>query len=474
MSSNRHVILITIDSLRADHLCSLGYVKKLTPSLDKIAEKGVLFTQAISYGSTTFASIPPMLTSSPIIPYYHEFLGTKKGIMNLDEGLRSYKELVTRLFELKVTIAAALMGHGYETAAFHSNPYLSRYYGYGKDFSYLDDSFGAHDFRKKIGEKVKIALMSRRIDNLAKRLYFLIFPNKIPYERAEQINKKAISWLRVKKPEKFFLWLHYMDTHIPYKPPKYFRPKMSGSKMSYLNRKILNEEDISEGELSQIIELYDGSIKYVDYSIKCLLNELNDMKILEDTIVVITSDHGEEFKDHGDFLHIETKLYDELIHVPLIIYNAEYTNITIDEPVSHLDIAPTITDLLNLPMPETFQGRSLIPIIEGEKSSGVISQGIGCHGLDDNLKIIVAYRTKRWKYILDKMRDREELYDMKEDPKETNNLNNVKKDIAEDLKFRILEHISRQQELVAMDVEKEKIRRKIKKLREVEKSIQAV
>jgi len=467
-----NVILITVDSLRADHIGALGCAKNTTPNLDGIAERGILFTNAFSYGSTTFTSIPPMLTSSPLISYYyfHEFYETEKRAMKLHESLDRYKELVTRLFELKVTITGILREQGYETAAFHSNPYLSRYYGYGKDFSHFDDSFGVYNLRKKIGEKIKIALMCSGADKLAKRLYFLIRRNAIPYERAETINKEAISWLRTKKNEKFFVWLHYMDTHAPYKPPKDFRHEISSLKMSDINRKILSKEDVSDSELRQLIDLYDGSIKYVDYSIKCLMDELDEMKILDDTIIIITADHGEEFRDHGKFLHVETRMYDELIHVPLIIYNSEY-HATVDEAVSLIDIAPTIIDMLDLPTAETFQGRSLIPIVKGEKRSGVISEGVVSHGLDDKLEIIAAYRTKRWKYILNKINDREELYDMKEDPKETKNLYGVERDIAEDLKFRILEHFSHQQKLVAKDMEKEKLKGRIKKLRGVEKTI---
>lgn len=470
-----NVILITIDCLRADHLGSSGYVKKLTTNLDEFAEKGVLFSHAFSYGPNTPTSVPPMLTSSPFLPYYYAFYETKNAPMKLHEGLERYKKLITSLFKYKSTIAGALREHGYQTATFHSNPLLSRYYGFGAGFSYFDDSFSTSGIRKysEMREKIKVILSSsKRLTNLAGRVYYLIYRNEVPYERAEAINKKAISWLRSKENEKFFLWLHYMDTHVPYKPIKDFRPPISSVKMSALNRKILNDENISEGEMNQIIELYDGSIKYVDHAIKHLLDELDAMKILEDTIVVITADHGEEFKDHGNLYHTPTKLYDELIHVPLIIYNSEFHGTVIDEPVSLIDIAPTIMSMLDLPNVKTFQGRSLIPIIKGKKSYGIISQGMGSQGLDDNLKMIVAYRTKRWKYILDTVRNRKELYDMKRDPKETKNLYEVERDVAKELESRTMELISYQQKMVAMDMEKERVRGRIKKLREAGKASQ--
>ena len=460
----KNVILITIDAFRADHLGCLGYAKKTTPYMDKIAREGVLFSNAFSYGSNTLTSVMPMMTSSPFIPYFLHGIDAAK-LINLHDALERYKEIVRRLYSLKVTIAGALREQGYETAAFHSNPFLTSYFGYGKDFLYFDDSIAKYGIRKKIEAKAKVVLKNSRLKNLVWRLYSLIYRNEVPYVRAEAINKKAISWLRTKKPEKFFVWLHYMDTHIPYKPPKSFRPSISSVKMSLLNRKILNREYISDSELSQAIELYDGSIRYVDYSIKCLLEELNEMGILENTIVVITADHGEEFKDHGGFIHEPTKLYDELTHIPLIIYNTEYKNITIDETVSSIDIAPTMMGMLNLPNAETFQGRCLLPITESGRSYGVVNEGGGVQALTGNLKMIVAYRTKRWKYIQDEVRNRKELYDMKRDPKETENLYEVERDVAEDLESRIRELILHQGELVAMDVEKEKIRRKLKKLK---------
>lgn len=460
----KNIILITIDSLRADHIGCLGYDKKLTPNLDKLAKDGVLFTQAFSYGPTTFASIPPLLTSTPMIPYYNCFSNNKHEIKNLNGGLKKYKELTTNLFKLKPTIANSLQRCGYDTAAFHSNPYLSRYYGYGMDFSHFDDTYGKYGFMKRIREKIKIILVSEKIDHFIKRLYFLLTRDEIPFERAIKINTKAISWLKKKKPNFFFIWLHYMDTHVPYKPPGKFRTEIGDLKTSELNRILLSNEEISESELSQIVELYDGCIKYVDQSINSLLNELDDMELLKNTIVVITADHGEEFRDHGGFLHIETKLYDELIHVPLIIYSTEYQNITIDEPVSLIDIAPTIMDMLNLNKVKSFQGKSLIPIINGEKSTGIISQG-GIHEMGKDLRMIIAYRTKRWKYILDKIRGKEELYDIKDDPEETKNLNTINMKVTQELRSFILEHMSNQYKQIDNDLKKEKIKGKIQKLK---------
>lgn len=450
-----NIILITVDCLRADHLSSLGYAEKTTPNLDRFAKEGVLFTRAFSFGSCTPTSVVPLLLSSPAVMYYLHG-STKTG----DAWLDRYRETVRMLNGLKISLPGALRMQGYETAAFHSNTFLSRYYGFGEGFSHFDDSFSTYGVKKhsKMREKGRVMLIrNRTLYKLARRIYSLIYSNAVPYERAGTINEKVVSWLKMKKPDKFFVWIHYMDAHVPYKPPKDFRPPISSVKMSNLSRKIMNKEDISDSELKQLMELYNGGIKYVDHEIKHLIDELDEMKILEDTIIIITADHGEEFGEHEGFIHSPVKLYDELIHVPLIIHNSGYCG-TIDEPVSLIDIAPTIMDVLNLPNVKTFQGKSLIPIINGKGNYGIVSEGLE----PDGGKMVVAYRTKGWKCILDEVRNKKELYNIEEDPKETNNLYEVKRDIAEDLESKILVHISHQRKLVGMDVERERIRRRIK------------
>ena len=141
--------------------------------------------------------------------------------------------------------------------------------------------------------------------------------------------------------------------------------------MSDINYKMLTKpDDLSTKEINELINLYDGEIRYVDYSIKSLLEELEEIDALEGTALILTADHGDEFGEHGDFAHHHAKLYEELIHVPLIISNTEYKNIVIDEPVSLLDIFPTILDLVGIHAKERkveFQGEILIRLINREK-----------------------------------------------------------------------------------------------------------
>jgi arylsulfatase A-like enzyme len=186
-----------------------------------------------------------------------------------------------------------------------------------------------------------------------------------------------------------------------------------------------------------------------------------DIGVLDDTLIVITADHGEEFKEHGDFGH-NHKLYDELIHVPLIISNSSYRNIAIKDTVSLLDITPTIIDLLNIPETETFQEKSLIPIIEGKrKSSGVISEILDIQG-----KRVTSYRTKEWKYILSEAGNRRELYNIRKDPQERENVYEEEEEKVKEFESMILKHISDQIKMVRGVIdEKERIKGKIRELK---------
>jgi len=462
-----NVILITIDSLRADHIGSLGYAKELTPNLDKIADEGVLFTQAFSCGPNTILSIVPMLMSSYFALYFQNRSVNK--IRTMNELFSRYKDTVTKLNRRKPPIAEVLKNKGYKTSAFHSNPFLSKYYNIDKGFSYYDDSFTSIGKHCEPAKKIGVVLSrNKKLTSLARRFYWICC-NKVSYVRAETINKKVISWLKKYKKENFFIWIHYMDTHIPYFPPAKFCNRLLVSNMDIYDiySKMNKNEKVSQNELNAAIFLYDGTIRYIDYAIGELIKKMDELSVLDDTIIIITADHGDEFGEHEGFVHSPKKLYDELIHVPLIIYNAEHKNIVVDKPVSLLDIAPTITDLLNLPVIKTFHGRSLIPVIKGEKiTNGIISEGFD----PQEDKIIVSFRDEEWKYIFHGSSKKHELYNIKNDPRETKNLYEEEEEKAKEYESKIIEHISNQQKLVAMDIEREKIRRKIKKLREVEKT----
>jgi len=225
-----NLILLTIDCLRADHLSCLGYSKKTTPNLDNLASASALFTQAISVGSSTPSSFIAMFTSSYPLMY-----GGKLWIT-----------------DSRTTLAQVLKEHGYHTAAFHSNPWISSYHGYHKGFDTFDDSFqkGWREslMRKPKGLIKRIGGINSKLYELLSKVYVATMVDK-PYAKAEVLNKEAISWLK-DNANNFFLWLHYMDVHEPYFPPKRIISPLEKYRLYKLEKKrVENQAVCRQGKL---------------------------------------------------------------------------------------------------------------------------------------------------------------------------------------------------------------------------------
>lgn len=457
----KNVLLITVDALRADHLSCMGYHRNTTPKIDEMAKNGVLFTQAISNGSGTPSAVPPILTSTyPLMYGGYEYLSKNR-----------------------ITIAEILKNNGYATAAFHSNTYLSKFYGYGRGFDVFYDNLpinlGESRYRmvRKFSRKFKS--FHKLCSNYLNATIFAYRRNAwhLPYVSADIINKMAISWIKESKPSEFFMWLHYMDVHSPYMPPhecvKDINKVISKYQVLKANRYYNTANDnntkkISKRHVNNLIDLYDAGIKYVDSAINSFINELETMGVLKETLVILTADHGEEFFEHGNLSH-HSKLYDELIHVPLIMYSPEFVteNKVIDDQVEHLDIAPTILDVLGVENFTDFLGSSLTPLIDGKKreAKGVISE---TSDPPNELKISpyfkkTSYRTKIWKYIHYESK-KDELYNLLKDPTETLNLVNDKKEIAHSLFLKVVDHINMESKH-QQHSEKTHIRNKIKNMK---------
>lgn len=429
MDGRQNVILLTIDCLRADHLGCLGYSKKVSPNIDDLAKNGVLFSQAISNGGNTMSSFPSILTSSYPIVHFSE------------ERMLPYRWLF--LSETRETIAEVLKRNGYHTAAFHSNPWISSFFHYDRGFNTFDDGTDKLFGKSELFRDVKILHKILNNFRLGNALYRTLRGHKGNTDRASVINKKAI--LRLKNnSDNFFIWLHYMDVHGPYIP-------LESTVLERINafriyRKSKDPENFSEQDLKILISFYDLEIKYVDSEIGSFLNEVSKMGIsLDNTYVILTADHGEQFMEHGLVGH--GFLYDEVIHVPLIIAGPGIRPQVIQEQVCLLDLSPTILDLLNIPKVESFQGTSFRPVMNGEKSrkKGVISEGNTFVYLG-NTASRFSYRTEKWKYIL--LLDENykqidaELYNLQNDPKEQENVIEKERKIAKELKLKLLDHIA--------------------------------
>jgi arylsulfatase A-like enzyme len=397
----RNIILLTIDTLRRDVLgCYGGGI--LTPYIDSIQNRCIRFNQAHSVGPYTQAAFPGILTSS----YYLEY-GRQKGLSNR-----------------RVLVSEVLKRAGVTTAAFHSNPYISGYFGWNRSWDVFYDS---------MEEDVT---------------------DTIPYIKADRINRKVDTWLSShvagSNQRPFFLWLHYMDVHEPYVPERRYIDlvdpsiRLTEDEMFRLFKEVLLKRDASNRESVETLKkLYMAHVREMDDAVRDLFRILEKWKVLKDSWIIITTDHGDEFGEHGGLSH-DGKMYSELVHIPLILYDAAREEGEVCETlVSTLDVSPTIVYLLGLPPVKEFEGHSLLPL-QNYPVKGVFGEAVDKHGSHEKgeEKETHYYREGDLKIIYQERGDRWELYDLKSDPKELNNIIESYP-MAEELKEKVKPRVRR-------------------------------
>lgn len=434
MKSN--LILITVDCLRADRLSCLGYNELTTPKLDKLAKKGALFTNAISVAPYTPSSMKSIFTSTyPLM---------NGGNLALTNNMVSFVEM--------------LRDNGYSTAGFHSNPWLTKLYHYDRGFRYFFDGItgsGANSLKKTFLSQLINGVHKLKNNNPFKKIIVYAYSSwktnfckpVQPYTSAFEINKLALQWLS-NTDSNFFLWMHYMDVHEPHLPINKYSPKMSKKKLYGLNAKIGSDNPkITSDDLKCLIELNNAEIREIDELIWSFYISLKNKDILNNTYIIITADHGQQFMEHGRIGH-GLDLYEELIHVPLLILGPDINETKVKEVVSLIDLAPTILDILGIEPSKSFKGKSVKPLLHGKKiiaSPAISEEGRTEHkrpSLDrlDFSNKKVSLRTNTWKYIYNEHK-KHELYNLVDDKCEKNNLTDSEKIIANDMNERILIHI---------------------------------
>lgn len=356
--------------------------------MNSLAEKSLFFKNAFANGPNTRHSVPSFLTSTYPLLFLQEAQGGK-----IHPGRK--------------TIAEILKNNGYTTAAIHSNPYISAFYGYNRGFDFFNDFLLG-----QVEDDIKRNVFSKTVKEIVKGVKAVVM-KKLPHENGETINEEAVRWLETLEKEPFFLWVHYMDVHMPYVPPneqlKELGLKRYGhARKIWLGQKIDDvkmREKIKDSEIEDYINLYDACIRYTDEQIKKLISVIE--KKYQDTLFVISADHGEEFREHGDLSHLE-KLYDELLHVPLVFYGRNVKHQMVEKPVSLISLSPTILDFIGVNNKNWFQGKNVF-----EANPFIIAETW-------KKKRITAYRDEEWKFILSG--DKRELYHVKDDPLEKRNL----------------------------------------------------
>jgi len=415
------IVLVTVDSLRADHVGWHGYDRNTTPNLDGKAASAKTFTSAFSHACSTRPSFPSIMTSS----YALEYGGFE------------------RLSPKRTTIAELLSEAGYETAGFHSNLYLSGDFGYDRGFDRFFDSKSDPGALAKLRQEVKTHLNSdgalygvlQRAFNATEKQTGIELGSA--YVDAEEITDRALEWARSTNDGPRFLWVHYMDVHHPYVPPEKYQERFRDHPVSdrdaiQLRRKMLESpDDITDDQLETLIDLYDAEIAYVDAEVERLVTTLSE-EWDNNPVFAFTSDHGEEFLDHGGFSHSAT-FYDEVLHVPLLVDDGEGTY---EDLVGLMDLSPTLARYGDAEPPENFYGTDLNQVETNDWSrSEVISEWSDPESGDRRFSI----RTNEWKYIREED-ETERLYDLRTDPGERKDLVDDSRGKLEELRGCLRDH----------------------------------
>ncbi len=297
-----NVVIVTIDTCRADHLGVYGNEAIKTPNIDALAADGVLFEHAFTPVPITLPSHTTIMTGT-----YPQFHGTRDNDMFVDDAAE--------------TLAEVLAAEGYATGAFVSAYPLHRQFNLAQGFEAYDDAFESDDWR----------FLNRPFHE---NFFF-------DERTADGTTLAALDWLdtAASATRPFFLWTHYFDPHANYQPPAPFDQIYAHNP-------------------------YDGEIANVDRALGRLISRLRDAGVWDDTVFVLTADHGESLNEHQELTHA-LLLYDTTLHVPLIVRAPGRSPARFADTVRTLDILPTVLDLLGIDAPQQVQGTSLRPLVEG-------------------------------------------------------------------------------------------------------------
>lgn len=375
-SEPRDVILITVDSLRADHCGFMGYEGGTTPVLDQLAERGLVFENAVAPAVATRGSVSSFFTGSYPID--------RPDLDDRTEDLRRHaraRELLPERFSRM----------GYRTAAFTANPWTSRFFGYDQGFDDFEDFMDedlSQSFIKGEGKN------ENKVVSLAVQLLNW-WQGQDMFMSWEAFYDDVRAWLDEAREddEPFFLWVFLVDAHMPYLPPKRYRSR--SILQSYPANSWLfagSDERFESLFHDTLLDSYDDTIRYTDAFMGQLVEDLGGPELDEDDpLLVFHADHGEAFGEHGDYGH-GSNLYDESVHVPLLVYNGPTGRVT--EPVGLYGFGDVLVDLAN--------GDEL------DVDSPVARSR--------NFQPKRAVRGENWKYI--STPDGEELYALDDDPGE--------------------------------------------------------
>jgi arylsulfatase len=416
-----NVVLVTVDTLRARNLSCYGYPRPTSPFLDSLAAAGARCADASAAAAWTKPATGTILTG--LYPSRHGAL-YHGSLLHLPEGER--------------TLAEAFRERGYVTAGFVANPNIKRVFDFDRGFDVYFDSPVEDTLTLA---SIRGSWFGGLLMTLLRHQFNWNYENDIT-----GMNRDVLAWLDANHGQRFFLYAHYIDPHIPYDPPARYREEFAQDH----GLALFNERKRKVG-----IDLYDGEIRYTDDGMKALVDRLRALGVWENTLFVLTSDHGEEFFEHGVLGH-GFSLYQEVVGVPLVFHGPSVPPGTVlEEPVQILDLAATLLSLAGDDVERFGDGKSFHARIEagGDEPVGplYLESEFGQDDSNHRAFVFSGVRSGRWKLVLteenqffppsDPRYAREALYDLVSDPSERRNLFREKEHEA--LVARLLDELRR-------------------------------
>jgi arylsulfatase A-like enzyme len=394
----QHVILISIDTLRADHLGCYGNPLVKTPHIDKLASEGVLFEMHLNAAPTTLNSHTSLMTGT--WPHTHGV--PRNGFV---------------LSNRNAMLAEVLKEHGFTTAAFIGAFPLDSRFNFDQGFDYYNEEFAILRGKAQVDQDQR---------------------------RAEQVTDAVINRLKRTHPERLFLFVHYFDVHWPYDPPPPYdrmyrkdNQPFSGSLMDIglVRQALYRDRNSMVWQSAALDALYSGEVSYTDHHIGRLLDALREFGLYDNSLIVLTADHGEAMNEHWEIWDHGHSTYQTTVHTPLIIRQpgGKLGGRRCDHLVSNIDVMPTILDRLGIGHPDQVEGVSFARLLDGEPMPArepVFCEATKPFSYEDdphwrNTLKCRAVCDGRWKFIYRPVGMVRELYDLEADPQEkTNKLDN--------------------------------------------------
>ncbi len=431
------ILLISIDTLRVDHLSCYGYQRATTTNIDCLAEDGVRFMNAYSAAVWTPPAHASMLTG--LYPSRHGVIDQNK------------------LADSVPTLAQVLQQEGYQTCGFVNNSQVGELVGLDRghdDFHEIWIGLSHNQYLKRVAHKLKSSL--GYLDS-----------------GAAETNRRVTHWFDNSwdRQRPFYMFLHYLEPHNPLGAPHPFRNRFVETTQDIDQQKVralahnplvyyTDDITVSRSENERLLALYDGEIAYIDHKIGEVVARLRALGVYDNTLIVLTADHGEHFGEHGHYSHVAS-LYEEIVHIPMCVKFPSSCNLqgVASTPVQHVDLFPTVLDILGTDYPGEHElpGKSLVPkdgkiqieadravfaewegriphFIRDRKNGDEVHPPGSRRDLSQQLKMI---RRGRWKYIMSSSGS-DELYDIEADNCETTNLAKSQRDICSTLRAELI------------------------------------